>query len=583
MNQKIIVYISYLRTKVTLPMFIVFTVVAIGSVYAVRGVSNRAQLASMLTASEGAINTEVSNVAVVGSELPIDSAQLSTSWPGEVISYGNVPIQPQRDGTIIEWRVKIGERVEAGEVLALLSAPPAMPELVQMLAEQAEGRARMRAQAAATKRFTELNNEQLSVLLQTVETTTNGSQSATLVKSGNSGTARAAVEQVRGVATTMRHNLRTALEQTLSKHAKIVGNVNIISFFNSTSFNRMYGAGDQQNQNIYGLLFMQLVQELKNPDALPVDIASRYFSSFARLANTSIGEDLVDIREMATEDQEKFFDMLAKYREAEAMVTMKEAEYGLEYAEQKKEIQEKIAENEKMSAMADAEAIAAETAYTTVERSIVGGLAITAPRSGVISTINKKVGDFVEPGMPVASINTDRALERFVRFQIPSNIRTPKVGEILSVVRPGFSQDVQKIKLTGVGTSLDMTGAYMADASFLTPVDWPVAVSVRVLVPQNGTTPIIKLSSLLWDADGKPYVWGVSEAGRIFARKIIVGRTLGSSVEVYEGLKNGDRYIITPTSDMKEDMLFDDGKKTNNTTSTSAKSSGEESMGGMEM
>ncbi|MEK7498551.1 MAG: HlyD family efflux transporter periplasmic adaptor subunit, partial [Patescibacteria group bacterium] len=498
MKQKIIVYISYLRTKVTLPMFILFTMFAIGSVYAVRDVSNRAQLASLLTASEGATNTETSNVAVVGSELPIDSTQLSASWPGEVISYGNVPIQPQRDGTIIEWRVKIGERVGAGEVLALLSAPPAMPELVQMLAEQAEGRARMRAQATATKRFTELNNEQLSALLQTVEITTN--------KDGGSGGARTAVEQVRGVATTMRHNLRASLEQILAKHAKIVSNVNIISFFNSGSLNRMYGAGDQQNQYVYGQLFMQLVRELKNSDALPADIALRYFSSFARLANTSVGEDLVNMRDMAAEDQEKFFDMLAKYREAEAMVTMKEAEYALEYAEQKKEIQEKIAENEKMSAMADAEAIAAEKSYATVERSIVGGLAIIAPRSGVISTINKKVGDFVEPGMPVASINTDRASERVVRFQIPSNVRTPKVGEILSVVRPGFSQDVQKVKLTGVGTSLDMTGAYMADASFLAPVDWPVAVSVRVLVPQNGTTPIVKLSSLLWDADGKPYV-----------------------------------------------------------------------------
>ncbi|MEK7498843.1 MAG: hypothetical protein AAB611_03240, partial [Patescibacteria group bacterium] len=80
-----------------------------------------------------------------------------------------------------------------------------------------------------------------------------------------------------------------------------------------------------------------------------------------------------------------------------------------------------------------------------------------------------------------------------------------------------------------------------------------------------------------------PYVWGVSEAGRIFARKIIVGRTLGASVEVYEGLKNGDSYIITPTSDMKEDMFFDDGKKTSDTTNTPAKSSGEEPMGGMEM
>ncbi|MBI5421022.1 MAG: hypothetical protein HZA35_01780 [Parcubacteria group bacterium] len=583
MHQKIITFISYLRTKMTVTAFIVLAVLATGSVYAIRGVNNRTQLVSLLAASEGTTNTEESAIAVAGSELPIDSVQLGNSWPGEVVSYGSVPIQPQRGGTIVEWRVKIGERVGAGEVLALLSAPPAMPELVKMLAEQAEGRARMRAQAVATKRFTELNNEQLGVLLQTVETTTNRSQSAISGKDDASGTARVAVEQAKGAVTAMRKNLSTTLEQTLARHMGIVSSVNPITTFRLGSLNRGYGVGDQQNQNTYEQRFMQLVQGLRNAEVFPADLATNYFFSFIRLANTTFDGNLVEIRGIATEDQEKFFDMLAKYRDAEAAVTMKEAEYTLGYAEQKKEIQEKISENEKMLAMAEAEAVAADASYTTVERSITGGLAVIASRSGIVSAINKKVGDFVEPGMPVASIDTEGVSEHFVRFQIPNNVRTPKAGDVLSVVRPGFSQDVQKVKLTGVGTSLDTTGAYMADASFLTLVDWPVAASVRVLVPQNGTTPIIKLSSVWWNADGKPHVWGISDAGRIFARKITIGRTLGASVEVYEGLKNGDRYVIVPTPDMHEDMLFDTTKNTNNTGGAPAKSGGEKPMGGMEM
>ena len=56
------------------------------------------------------------------------------SWPGEVVSLGEIEIQPQREGTIVEWLVHIGERVSAGQAVARLSAPPAMPELTAMLA-----------------------------------------------------------------------------------------------------------------------------------------------------------------------------------------------------------------------------------------------------------------------------------------------------------------------------------------------------------------------------------------------------------------------------------------------------------------
>ena len=52
-------------------------------------------------------------------------------------------------------------------------------------------------------------------------------------------------------------------------------------------------------------------------------------------------------------------------------------------------------------------------------------------------------------------------------------------------------------------------------------------------------------------------VWAVSEADRIYAKEITIGRTLGSSIEVYEGLKKGDRYIANPTSDIKENMFID--------------------------
>lgn len=572
-----------------LPISIAIAILVTGSAYVAAYVSNDTSVeqASATTVTKDVAGALAENVAVVGNEPFIDAAQHSNSWPGEVVSYGNIPIQPGRDGTIIEWRVKIGDRVAAGQVLARLSAPPATSELVQMLAEQAEGRARMRAQAATTKRFTETNNEQLRELLRSSETTLSESQAVLIGSGSQSATANAALKKARGASAAMRRNVRTTLEQMLAGHMGIVSNMSSIALFRFGSLNRLYGASDSQNQNDYELRFMQLVEGLKDPEAIPSDLATKYFSSFVQLANTTASADLVDIRDTAADDQEKFLDMLAKYRDSEAAVVMKEAEYALmasnntkEYAELRREVEEKIAENEKMLAMSIAEASAAEAAYATVERSINGGLAIVAPRSGVVSTINKKVGDFVGPGMPVASLDTERASERFVRLQIPNNIRTPKAGDVLSVVRPGFSQDVRKVKITGVGTSLDTTGSYMADATFLDSVDWPVASSVRVLVPQSGDTPLIKLSSVWWDPNGAPHVWGVSEAGRIFARRITIGRTIGAQVEVYAGLEKGDRYVAAPTPEMEEDMLLTNDASTDG---TPANSDAEDPMKGMQM
>ena len=57
-------------------------------------------------------------------------------------------------------------------------------------------------------------------------------------------------------------------------------------------------------------------------------------------------------------------------------------------------------------------------------------------------------------------------------------------------------------------------------------------------------------------------------------------------MEVYAGLKNGDRYIQNPTPEIKENMFLDDLIKTapkEGAGSTPAKSGKDKDMGGMEM
>ncbi|MBI5138880.1 MAG: HlyD family efflux transporter periplasmic adaptor subunit [Candidatus Vogelbacteria bacterium] len=597
MKEKLDKSISYLKDNITKTgsILIVLTILAAGSVYAAQstGTSTATETTNKTASkSETTQNNASAVVGIVGGDLSSGTPQLTNSWPGEIISYGNIPIQPAREGTIVEWKVKIGDRVSAGQTLARLSTPPAMPDLIGMLAEQAENLARMKAQSETTRRFVEANNKQLQTLLLSNETNATAKQDILRNKDGKTGSAQLALEKSREAALSMRRNLRTMLEQMLNQHMNTVSGVKTLKAFRFNSLNRAYGINDPQNQDNYEMKFIRLASALgKDPESIPTDLASDYLASFVRLANTTVvTNEVMSIEKMAREDQETFFDMLADYKDAEADTAMNEVEYAVmsvettnELSEQKKMIEEKIAENEKMLSMAEAEAIAAEAAYSTVNNSVNGGLSIVATRSGVVSTINKKVGDFVEPGMPVASINTDTSSEKFVRLQIPSNVRTPKTGTILSVSRPGFPENTRKVKLTGVGTSLDTTGSYMADASFMTPVDWPTSASVRVYASTESTVPVIKLSSVWWDVNGSHKVWKVSEVGRIFSVQVKLGRTLGSQIEVYEGLKNGDRYIIYPTPNVREDMLLDEIMGSERENSNADGAFEKKPMGGMEM
>ena len=509
-------------------------------------------------AIEEATEDQGSLVDIVGDERLAGSSS-GNSWAGSIISLGTTPVQPAREGSIVSWMVKIGDRVYVGQPIAKLSEPPAMPDLTNMLATEAKMLAEKRAALETTKKFVVQNNAQLKTQLIGLEQSSKDSN--TLLSSNVS------IDQAKAAVLAMRGEIRAFLDQMVSEHVNTITNTHVASLYRGGSIYTSYGVLDQETRNTTDTNLYLLIAALKDPKALPLDEATQYLSAAVRMAHSSVyAEGVEDIRPMMKGDQEEFLDMVSKFKDAEADVSMKATEYENMNLEQKrmlvtdrKMIEEKIAENEKMLGMAEAEVKAAEAAYAAVLQGTKGGLYITAPLAGIISTIDKSVGDFVEPGMPVARVTSSTGnAQPFVRFRIPGNVRPPKSGTILKVVRPGFSEIIKEVRVTGVGASLDASGMYMADASFTEAVAWPVDASVRVIAPDSTTSVTIALSSVKWDESGKPQVWAVSEAGRIYTKNVTLGRTLGVNIEVYEGLKIGDKYIIKPTTELREDMSIDE-------------------------
>lgn len=546
---------------------VVTVVVGIGATSIVVGIVAASFIDLRQTSSAGSLALAVDAgaqaliVGVVGEDGGAGAAtnvNVNSSWPGEVISSAIAHIQPQREGVITDWYVGIGDSVYAGTVLGKISAPPATPELIAMLAEQTAMVTRTKALATAADAYAAKEQARFKVL----------SDASVLAR-------------LRDQVTTRRAAVRSFIEQMLTRHVTAV-----TSYFDWKSFrlgglNRQYGNLNQNIQNAYEIALLTLATALKTSFDLPALFAQDYVALAVQLANQSSDAMFADaFRMAATEDQKDFLMLLADYNEALVMMSDKEIEITTM-------ISEKSAMIEKDRLMAHAEADAAEGSYRTVANEITVGSSIIAPRSGTISAIYKKVGDLVGPEMPVAVIVGFGTSNHTVRVSIPSNVRKPAVGDVVAVSRPGFPDDAYPAKFVGVGVSLDDTGSYAADVVFTDLVDWPIGASVRVALSGDSQTRTVPLSSTWKDKQGNLSVWGVSEAGRIFARKITPGRTLGSLIEVYENLAKGDRYIVNPNVDIREDVFIDDMKfpaVKNGGVGTPKKSSGgHQNMSGMEM
>lgn len=366
---------------------------------------------------------------------------------------------------------------------------------------------------------------------------------------------------------------------------------------NSTTF-KQFSSGigflDAASRNEYISALVNYLEALEYSDALPEESAVAYIEAARNLLNNSLslsGDSSVieALRVVLNADEAAMLTALKDYRGAEATVTVRQAdlerisaeaerdlvgadtaaknaettvaiadsvkankiaETNAEFARQEAELDTRISELDRELTMAHAEVRAAEAAYGVLA-SGASGQDITAPRAGTISAIYKNLGDHVAPETAIAGISSKDATQKFVRFNVPSDMRLPSEGDEIMVKRPGFPLEDVKARIVGVGLALDANGFYAADAEFIDPVDWPVHVSVRVVSARTGNPVLVPLSSVWWDAEGMSNVWLVMENDVIRPQAVIVGRAVGDRVEVEEGLLSGQRFVSKPTEGLK--------------------------------
>ncbi len=249
--------------------------------------------AMSMTDSASASSTEaipvlVKTVATQNGEL----GSLENTWPGEIISFGDTQVQPSRGGTIVEWNVNIGQKVYRGQVIARLSAPPAMPELTAMLAEQTKMLAEARTDSKAQIDFAKKRKEQLAQLLSSIENV--GAETTT-----TSNTSEAA-RQAQNAVSADKQKIRSTLEQAISKELQQFSNVDIdfTSYYKSVNAPILYlkeplGHLNLATKNAFMAALTKAAKEINKDSGNMATIGTEYFETATKmLAATFTGDDI---------------------------------------------------------------------------------------------------------------------------------------------------------------------------------------------------------------------------------------------------------------------------------------------------
>jgi RND family efflux transporter MFP subunit len=252
---------------------------------------------------------------------------------------------------------------------------------------------------------------------------------------------------------------------------------------------------------------------------------------------------------------------------------LKSAEANLDALRIKLESTQKLFESGKVSkfeltndqsALKKAEA-AVEGARAGVERARLNyeNSKFISPVDGFIAQINIKQGQFIGAGQPVASIVDCSKL--IIRTGVgESDIGFIKTGSAAQINHNASGRQVEG-KITAIAKKIDQTGRY--------PVEIEIENGNTDFFPGmiiSGKIESLKLEDVIYTAFdniseefGKYFVFTVGSENRAVKKEIKPGRKYGSFALINDGLKAGEKLIVSGTdgiSDGDKVRIFSEGK-----------------------
>lgn len=177
---------------------------------------------------------------------------------------------------------------------------------------------------------------------------------------------------------------------------------------------------------------------------------------------------------------------------------------------------------------------------------------ITAPHDGIITGKMVDKGDLAKPGTPLLALETTRGFcvdvvlpETYIDYvqprqkvsvKVPALKTGPLEGNVCTIVPSADPRSRSFIVKINLPIDRKVMSGLFARAEI------PMGHSKKLLIPQEAVVTRGQLTGLyLIDSDNIAHF-----------RLIRLGKTLGDSVEVLSGLKQGDRYVVEPTPKLQD-------------------------------
>ena len=198
--------------------------------------------------------------------------------------------------------------------------------------------------------------------------------------------------------------------------------------------------------------------------------------------------------------------------------------------------------------------LAAADANVNRLRHLLGFTRVTAPFSGVITRRNVDVGDLIDSGGRTLFVLTQMDPLR-VYVNVPqSYAQLVKAGQKVVVTQSELRGQTFPGEVARTAASIDASTRTMQVEIALRNRDGVLlpGAYVNVDLPLTGNrTLVVPTNVLLFRGEGTR-VAVVDGASRIHLRPVTLGRNLGESIEVVDGVRTGDRLVVNPSDSLAE-------------------------------
>lgn len=186
----------------------------------------------------------------------------------------------------------------------------------------------------------------------------------------------------------------------------------------------------------------------------------------------------------------------------------------------------------------------------------------TSPGNGTVAELSVTEGQYVAEGSQLMRLEGYQSL--WVEADIyPSEAGSIKDGQSLKVVIPGWEDQPQMMTVRFINPGLN-TGTQVIQLRGSIPNpnhQWQPGLQANVFVPSASKDNVMSLPVDAVIRDGKgTHVWIEKSKGKFEPQMVKIGLESFDSVEIKEGLKEGDRVVITGAYLLYSEYILKKGK-----------------------